>query len=550
MGRATIVSETGSGQYVIKPIYNIKNLEARRAELIKSRLKLYDEINALKDKINVLSNERGAILSQLYTDIDTANLEAKGEALLKRSQDLINNTTKLLLDKDKTIIDTTQRLTESEFHLAENQVAFNQIDAAIGKYKNPLNASAWCADLTEGLTGEVGTIEIDDETNKPNNQEIIINAGGATNPAIGTVTPVASMLDYEAVYRIITLPMYQNLRPRYRAGKITAISAGANTCSVSFASEYHYSSIIGEHRERFELFKSYSISDVPAQYLTCNIDAFSVGDYVIVDFKGSWKTPTVIGFVSSPKSCGVHGFVFDYSGIRRFAKTSGKGIVSITSGVSYYSGDALLSFSQTASAWSDSVNVVQYAYNKVYVNGALIYDKNQVFGGLKQIRGACVKKSVLMVIIIDNNNSLGILSYEFISVKTGIVLSAGTIPANAVHTFIDNHIAINKSGAEGAASISYETTFNRALLKFKIDFTTKKVSLKSAVSEPSFVGTVVGSVSSGTLSAPYTVVLEYDGDILLYARVVLSNYYSDIGTSVTNFETVIDISGVTISNKQ
>ena len=159
---------------------------------------------------------------------------------------------------------------------------------------------AWCADLTEELTGEVGTIELGGqlETGK-----VLIRPGYDSRSVFdgardGQIMHVMAMNPAQALYNFIMMPGWQKWMPTYRVGEITAIDEDA--CSVSIdtlISCYQKIDVTGETE----------LTDVPIEYMNCNGAAFAVGDRVIVEYRNRStsedKTPVVIGFETEPKPC-------------------------------------------------------------------------------------------------------------------------------------------------------------------------------------------------------------------------------------------------------
>lgn len=95
------------------------------------------------------------------------------------------------------------------------------------------DASAWCADLTETLTGVVGTIE-------PNGEPggYIIRPGHDNRAAYsaqrdGQLQPVLANTPEGAFFNKALMPGWQKWHPTYRVGTITDLDVGENTCAVA-----------------------------------------------------------------------------------------------------------------------------------------------------------------------------------------------------------------------------------------------------------------------------------------------------------------------------
>jgi len=169
--------------------------------------------------------------------------------------------------------------------------------------------SAYCADLTEDLSGNVGMIEIAGDRAKGVNIQPGYVASG-TSPAV---------YDAERDGMLYNVPMelgsqhsagvyfnwamrdgWQKWRPNYRYGTITVIDYDAHTCSVTLEECLSTDNSL-------DVNQSSSLSAVPIEYMSCNSAAFAVGDEVIVKFENfDWGSPKVIGFKEEPNGCGFY----------------------------------------------------------------------------------------------------------------------------------------------------------------------------------------------------------------------------------------------------
>lgn len=162
---------------------------------------------------------------------------------------------------------------------------------------------AWCADYTEDLSGEVGTIEI-----AKNAENGLIVKPGYTGSAVwdnsidGQMQPIIGNTPAAAAFNFISLPGSQYHYPMYRIGTITALDTGNDTCSLTL------DSTISKFKDKESAFYNLNqqdiLNNVPIEYMNCNSAAFTTGDRVLIQFTGySWDTPVVIGFESNPEKC-------------------------------------------------------------------------------------------------------------------------------------------------------------------------------------------------------------------------------------------------------
>lgn len=241
MGKGQIQSHIGNGLYGVKLLYDWTRLDA--------------EVTALTGQISALE----AKIADMADGTDKDVLILRKTALEKRKSQL------LALKSDPVV-------------------------------------SAWCADLTEDLSGQVGTIEVPGEIG-----DVLIQPGHDGNAAYdasrdGQLQNISAGPAAQAFYNLAMLPGWQKWKPTFRFGTITAIDHNAHTCSVSL--EPADSSAQG-----IPVNQSASMSGVPIEYMECDSAPFSVGDEVLVKFVGqNWQNPKVIGFKESPKPC--EGFIF------------------------------------------------------------------------------------------------------------------------------------------------------------------------------------------------------------------------------------------------
>lgn len=158
----------------------------------------------------------------------------------------------------------------------------------------PQSVSAWCADLTENLSGVVALIF---PNNDPTKAPIIAPGygGGAAWINNAILQPAAAAHPAAAWFNRAAQPAAQKSLPTYRIGTITALDTVANTADVSL------DTATGE--QNINLNKTGTLADVPVAYMTCDSEAFALGDKVVVEFGQNQTNPQVIGFEDNPKPC-------------------------------------------------------------------------------------------------------------------------------------------------------------------------------------------------------------------------------------------------------
>jgi len=160
---------------------------------------------------------------------------------------------------------------------------------------------AWCADLTEDLTGAVGTIEVPGES-----ETILIQPGngiGDEGPASydaardGQLVPTSIQTAAQLFYNLAMLPGWQKWMPTFRFGAISNIDTDANTATVTLESAVSSQQDINVNQNSI-------LSGVLIDYMSCGAAAFTSGDSVLVEFTGqAFGSPKIIGFKSNPIEC-------------------------------------------------------------------------------------------------------------------------------------------------------------------------------------------------------------------------------------------------------
>ncbi|WP_319525688.1 hypothetical protein [uncultured Desulfosarcina sp.] len=250
MGKAAIISEAGDGLYTIEVRHDTSVADAQLAKL-----------------------------ESMLATVDARITEESGKP--KPDQSVISS-----LKLRKTAI-------EKRFDRVK--------EAAEADYQT----QAWCADLTEGLAGEVGTIEPGAEMKNGINIRPGFDDGAVfVRERDGQATPFLTMDVADAMRNFAIMPAIQRWRPTYRYATISNIDTEADTCRVTL--EPLFSSI-----RDLDINYQGAYDDVPVEYMSCNAAAFENGDAVIIRFDPYDVSgqPKVIGFKSNPKPCEIREFV-------------------------------------------------------------------------------------------------------------------------------------------------------------------------------------------------------------------------------------------------
>lgn len=153
-------------------------------------------------------------------------------------------------------------------------------------------ASAWCADHSLELDGDVDTIEINGE---PEHYIIAPQSPGHHTLQPGYQYPIMAQSAAQAAFNFAVHPGWQKWKPTYRIGTITAVNG--DSCDIDL-------NPVDSHYQGLGINQDESLSDVPIKYMTCNGAVFMEGDEVVVEFVDQdWKDPQVIGFKEEPRPC-------------------------------------------------------------------------------------------------------------------------------------------------------------------------------------------------------------------------------------------------------
>ena len=312
MSRGVILSSQGSGQYVVREERDVQRALLRAAALAVAIGSLQASINALE----LLLDETAVIRETLLAQQDTLIAEMNA-AIAAGDFDTVQEKRDALAELTATLIANATVIGQGEIDLrqaqAQRQTNLLERDAIIDQIFTHRVATAWCADLTEDLTGEVGLIDVGRTSSVVQIGHFIIRPGhpgdaafdlsrdGDIQPAVGSGQPAGT------VSSIILSPGAAVWSARYRTGVITAIDG--DECTVEIDPLVDVPGLLGATISDLFPGNQQTWGNVPIEYMTCNGSAFLLGDRVVVAFNTTrfQPQPTVIGFVEEPRACGVEG---------------------------------------------------------------------------------------------------------------------------------------------------------------------------------------------------------------------------------------------------
>lgn len=162
-----------------------------------------------------------------------------------------------------------------------------------------INTTGWCVDVTENMTGTVGTIEVPGERRSFVN----LHSDNVHTPARdGQLEKAGAGKTAGVIWNLAMLPGWQKWKPTYRYGTISALTiseteGGTDTCDVTLESAV-------STQQDLDVNQGTTLSNVPIDYMDCNGAGFEVGDVATVKFTNQdWNNPVVIGYKKEPKYC-------------------------------------------------------------------------------------------------------------------------------------------------------------------------------------------------------------------------------------------------------
>ena len=246
MGKGKIISGGTDGLYSVQLVLNRAGIAKMIAKLNENIAQYATQIEALTARIDTLTTEITALQSQIdIWKLDVATYQQQISAALKTQTDKID--LKTSLQKQKSIMDL-------KIKAAQARIAYLNANMPVDP-----TIPAWCADLTENLTGEVATIEV------PGERGTVLICPGAESEFFpdldGQLNPAINQTPEQCFWNLAMLPGWQKWMPTYRFGTITALDTVNDTCSVTVDA-------IKSSQQSLNIDQVTSLSGVPVEYMT------------------------------------------------------------------------------------------------------------------------------------------------------------------------------------------------------------------------------------------------------------------------------------------
>lgn len=297
MGKATIVNHLGEARYTVDVHrYNTRISDdiLRLQQLIAMLQQELAAAELEKDQAEIDFRDKRAVLDAAIIDYNAATTEEERRSAWKA----INAAEAASLPAAQALAEANGAVAVLSLRLRIHQKRIETLQPAADA--TTTRTTAWCADLNEELTGEVGTIEV---VRAGTIAELQIYPGGEAGTGAAWSesrdgelqstlggTPESNFVNYALA------PGADKWRRRYRYG--TILSIVDDSCTVELDNV-----AVGHQNLPVNLAVDEQVT-ATIRYMSCDGRAFDVGDVVIVAFEGATNDqPVVIGFRSEPQPC-------------------------------------------------------------------------------------------------------------------------------------------------------------------------------------------------------------------------------------------------------
>ena len=283
MSKGEIVSSEGAGRYVVRVVNAVETLQEELERINKELAEL--AVTVADAKLAVIQAQTAADSIRHQIDLAIDDYRQDPDANRSRLTDLQSQ----LVAKQADVA----RLEYARDVLIVKNLSLLKRRGAIESVPASRQVEAWCADFTEGLAGDVGLVDINDE----GGQGVIIQPGfdgsAMYQPSRdGMLLPREALSPEQSFFNLAILPGVQKWFPRYRLGVISDLDG--DSCTVTLDDALSSAQDLDINQQRV-------LTAVPIQYMDCNGAAFSDGDRVLVRFTDNG--PLVIGFEREPVPC-------------------------------------------------------------------------------------------------------------------------------------------------------------------------------------------------------------------------------------------------------
>lgn len=300
MAQFEIVSVGSEGQYTVKELIDVTGISTRIAVLTAQNSSLAVRNTQIESDLTALENELASVIASVeaYLAADPPDVENASK------QTLYSHTVSRLIGQNN------RELSANKIRIESNNKTIDALNDTLGQ--QDVIHDAVCIDGDDTLTvGQiVGSIEFNRyPADKGGGYKVCIRPGASSAYSAardGIVRPARIMGPSELFVNQASMPSAQIWLPRYVAASVNSIDTGANSIdATAYAVSNNHPATWWEGSTPVRL-AEYLLNNMPVNYLTCDSEAFEVGDQVVVEYIN--EQPTVIGFVDNPKPCNSYSF--------------------------------------------------------------------------------------------------------------------------------------------------------------------------------------------------------------------------------------------------
>lgn len=220
MGKGLIIGGGTAGQYQVQLIFSSARITAALARLSQNITDLAGQITSADAAIAAIDGRISILNAELAVyQLNPVKYAAEIKKTLKSLEDEYAAWRVARRKRDLLLLKKTAL--EKRIEYLNNLMPADPV------------VSAWCADLTEDLAGDVGTIEIPGERSAVNIMPGHGDAADYDGERDGILEPSIAGTPAGVFYNLALLPGWQKWMPTFRYGAITALDG--DNCSVALA---------------------------------------------------------------------------------------------------------------------------------------------------------------------------------------------------------------------------------------------------------------------------------------------------------------------------
>jgi len=309
MGKATILSHLGNGQYSVRIHYDTTwidtkttMLEWERDAILEKKAELQEDYDKADTDLKAAEAKVSTAISEFNTWLGQFNGDPDGAIDLKASAEYT-----AMIEATKKAIEASKTYNEAKLLYTDAENRLKSIDETLAKDKSDGQQDALSQNNGPILTGEVAVMPLSLEptyhtnilpgytgnlTQVPNHPPYSVGTHG--NRVLNKQQPWHEYLAAWTMFEAM-----QKWRPVYLEATLTALDEDTDTGTVDLLA-------VGD-QENGGVFTGVSVT-----YMSCNSAAFRIGDKVVVKIANNTiganlytaGNMTIVGFKENPRDCG------------------------------------------------------------------------------------------------------------------------------------------------------------------------------------------------------------------------------------------------------